>query len=86
MKSLEEIVEMLKDEIQEIMMENYYADDMSNDSHFVNDFNFDSLDYAYIVLSGEAFVQGKLNENKVVWKELQTIGQMAKALYECQND
>ena len=84
MKNLEQIIKFLKKEIEDIMLINSDSYVIKNDSHFVHDLHVDSLDYAALILSGEIFIDCKIDDNHVDWRKVQTIEEMAKFLYDCQ--
>ena len=48
------------------------------------DLGIDSLDFAYIMISGETFVGGKVNENNIDWRNIRTINNLADVLFKCQ--
>lgn len=83
MKTINEITNHLKILIEEILLGAVTKDDIESDTALM-DLGIDSLDFASIMLSGEAFVGGKINENIIDWRKVSTVHQLAEVLYNCQ--
>lgn len=84
MKQMEEIVDYLKDVIVEVMLGNVSKINLKNNSLLMEEIGLDSLDYASVMLAGEEFVNSKLDENKINWRDIKTIEDLAKLLEESQ--
>lgn len=84
MKDLNAIIEHLKKTIEEVSLGNFTVEQLAPNMALIDDIGLDSLDYASVMLSGEDFVGCKVNENKIDWREIRTIGQLADLLYQSQ--
>jgi acyl carrier protein len=83
MKQLNDIIDYLKIIIEDVSLGKINRHTIQNDS-IILDLGIDSLDFASIMLSGETFINNKVNENNIDWKNIQTVYQLAHVLYECQ--
>lgn len=83
MKPLNDIINHLKLVIEDVSLGAIDSKSISGDSVLL-DLGIDSLDFASIMLSGETFVGGKVNENNIDWRNVQTVLQLAEVLYGCQ--
>lgn len=83
MKPLNDIINHLKLVIEDVSLGAIDSKSISGDSVLL-DLGIDSLDFASIMLSGETFVNGKVNENNIDWRNVQTVLQLAEVLYGCQ--
>lgn len=84
MKNVNEILEYLKGEIEVITLGNITHDNINDNSSLMDDIGLDSLDYASIMLAGETFVSGKIDENNVNWRNVRTVAELAELLHKCQ--
>lgn len=85
MKTIDEIINHLKLQIEEVLL-NSIDINLLNGETIILDLGIDSLDFAYIMISGETFVNGKVRENDIDWRNVRTIYQLSKVLYDCQKD
>lgn len=83
MKPLNDIINHLKLVIEDVSLGAIDRNTLTGDSVLL-DLGIDSLDFASIMLSGETFVSGKVNENNIEWRNVQTLLQLAQVLFECQ--
>jgi|GEM_PF-5196887 len=86
MKSFDEIVNHIKKNIAQVLLESLPIDKINNDDKLIADLGIDSLDYAMVMLSGEEFIGKKVKEEGVIWQEIQTVQQLAMLLYKQQGD
>ena len=84
MKELSEIIEYLNEAVVEATLGNLGKETITGDSLLMEDLGLDSLDYASVMLAGETFVEHKVNENNVNWREVRSVAQLAELLYKCQ--
>jgi acyl carrier protein len=85
MKSIDDIITHIKKNIVQTLLESITFDGINDTDRLIADLGLDSLDYAMIMLSGEEFIDKKINEDGIVWQEVQTVQQLAKLLYEQQD-
>lgn len=83
MKQTAEIIQFIKNTIEEISLGNLKSGDIQ-DSDKLLELGLDSLDFATIMLSTESFVGFKVNENNVNWRQIATVQQLAELLWTCQ--
>lgn len=83
MKALSDIIAYLKLVIEEVSLGQIDSKSINGDDVLL-DLGIDSLDFASIMLAGETFVGGKVNENNIDWRNIQTVTQLAQVIYECQ--
>ncbi len=83
MKSKEEIIQYLKNTIEEVSLGNIKAFKIQESDKILN-LGLDSLDFAAVMLATEHFVGCKVNENKIEWRKIATVEQLAEVLYLCQ--
>lgn len=83
MKPLNDIIVHLKLVIEDVSLGAIDRNTITGDAVLL-DMGLDSLDFASIMLSGETFVGGKVNENNVDWRNVKTVLQLAEILYKCQ--
>lgn len=79
MKSKQEIINFLKEQIHEITFEQVSKDSMTDNS-VILELGLDSLDFAQLMLAGETFVGHKVNEKDINWANVRTIEQLADIL------
>ena len=83
MKPLSDIISHLKLVIEDVSLGAIDRNTINGDSVLL-DLGIDSLDFASIMLSGETFVGGKVNENNIDWRNVKTVLQLAEVLHGCQ--
>lgn len=60
------------------------ADSIKETDHLMSDLKLDSLDYATVMLGLEVWAKVKVNENRVNWQEVQTVGQLTDLIFSSQ--
>lgn len=83
MKQTTEIIQFIKDTIEEVSLGNLKSGDIQ-DSDKLLELGLDSLDFATVMLSTEGFIGNKVDENKVNWRQIATVQQLAELLWTCQ--
>lgn len=83
MKQTAEIIQFIKDTIEEVSLGNLKSGDIQ-DSDKLLELGLDSLDFATVMLSTEGFIGCKVNENDVNWRQVATVQQLAELLWTCQ--
>ena len=82
---ISQIIEFLKSEIEEITLGRYSASKIQDDARILADLGLDSLDYATLMLSGETFMDVKIDEATVDWRKVATLAELANLLYSSKN-
>lgn len=83
MKPLSDIINHLKLVIEDVSLGKVNRNDINGDSVLL-DLGIDSLDFASVMLSGENFIGGKVDENGIDWRNVRTVLQLSELLYKSQ--
>ena len=84
MKTIDEILRFLKEEIEEETLGIIKGEGICDDTRIMRDLGVDSLGYATIMLAGEVYVSSKVPEDSIDWSKVQTVRELAEVLYRCQ--
>jgi acyl carrier protein len=77
-KTTNEVIAYLMTEIEAISLGKYTASHLSPSQRIIEDLGFDSLDYATLMLSCEAWFGVKVSERQIDWSTVETIGGLAE--------
>ena len=83
MKPLSDIINHLKLVIEDVSLGKINRNEIAGDSVLL-DLGIDSLDFASIMLAGETFIGGKIDENGIDWRNVRTVLQLSELLYKSQ--
>lgn len=83
MKQITEIIQFIKETIEEVSLGNLKSGDIQ-DSDKLLELGLDSLDFATVMLSTEGFIGFKVDENNINWRQVATVQQLAELLWTCQ--
>ena len=78
--NLETVRNKLFDFIAEISMGALRVEELSGETRIIIDLEFDSLDYATLMLMGENFLATKVKESEINWTKIETIDELATLL------
>lgn len=81
MISIEDYCSKIKSLIEEVSLGVHKAEDVQDTTRLIADLGMDSLDYATVFLSCEQWAQIKVQEDGVVWADIQTVAQLAALFY-----
>ncbi len=83
MKQTTEIIQFIKDAIEEVSLGNLKSGDIQDSDELLK-LGLDSLDFATVMLSTENFIGFKIDEDDVNWRQIATVQQLAELLWTCQ--
>lgn len=83
MKTINEITQYIRKSIEDLTFGSIKSDSLCDESVII-DLGLDSLDFASIMLSGEEFVNSKIDEDSINWAEIKTIIQLSELLFKSQ--
>jgi acyl carrier protein len=75
--NLETFRNKLFDFIAEISLGAFRVEELSGETRIIIDLEFDSLDYATLMLMGENFLATKVKESEINWTKIETIDELA---------
>lgn len=78
------LVEALAKFVEEISLGVISSSSVRKDSQIIDELNFDSLDYASLMLMGEQFLGTRITESNVIWSQIKTIEDLANLLIDSQ--
>jgi acyl carrier protein len=78
------LVQALATFVEEISLGVISSSIVRKDSQIIDDLNFDSLDYASLMLMGEQFLGTRITESNVIWSQIKTIEDLANLLVNSQ--
>jgi acyl carrier protein len=80
-KTVEQIVDFMKQEIESISLGAKPAAEISENDELMADLGLDSLDYAAVMITCETWLGVKVNEAAADWRRLKTVAQLSAFLH-----
>lgn len=81
MRTEREILDHMREVIEEITLGNVQASNIREDSGLLDELGLDSLDYGSTLLQCEQWLGIKIREEGVSWREIRTAGQLSAFLH-----
>jgi acyl carrier protein len=84
MRTQNQIFDIVKKSVEDVSLGVISKDKVEWSSRLIEDLGLDSLDYASVMISVEKETDVSIEEDKVVWSEVQTAGQLADLFFRSQ--